>query len=695
MTETTVPTAHRLDLVEELFGTPVADPYRWLEDTDAPETRAWIHAQNERSEGWLAQVPERGEIRARLAELWDHPRRGAPWRRGGRWFQMRNDGLQEQDVLWTMDAPDDEGRVLLDPNRLSSDGTVALTAAAVSKDGRLLVYATSAAGSDWMTWQVREVETGDDLPDRIEWSKFTEAAWLPDGSGFLYGAYDPPPTGEAYEAENKNQRLMLHRLGTAQGDDRVVLERPDQPEWSYQPVVTDDDRFVVAHVWRGTHPENRLWVIPLNEAGHLGEEVTVLPLVDTFEAMVEHAGSDGDTFYLLTDRDAPRGRVVAVDLTTPAPEDWREVVPEGEDTIERARLVGGRMVVVALHHASHRVRVVDLDREAAHEVALPGLATVDELRGRSADTTVHLTAETFTAPKAVLAHDVETGETREVSPPGLDTEQARFVTEQVFVESHDGTPIPVFLVRRHDVQPDGDVPTLLYGYGGFNIPQTPAFKLERLVWVERGGLLAVACLRGGGEYGKEWHDAGRLANKQNVFDDLVAVAEWLAGTSGWSRRERIAIHGRSNGGLLVGAAMTQRPDLFGACVPEVGVLDVLRFHKFTIGWAWMSDYGNPDEEEDFRTALAYSPYHNVRPGTCYPPTLVTTGDHDDRVVPGHSFKFAAALQHAQGCDSPVLARIDTSAGHGLGKPTSKLIDERADVLAFLAGTIAGDGAVPR
>jgi prolyl oligopeptidase len=687
MTPSPETSARRDDLVETIHGTEVADPYRWLEETDAPETRAWITSQNERSDAWLAQVPSREEIRQRVAEIWDHPRHGAPWRRGDRWFQMRNDGLQDQDVQWVMEKPGEQGWPLVDPNALSKDGTVALTGAAVSDDGRLIAYGTSGAGSDWMTWQVRDVETGEDLPDRVEWSKFSGAAWLPDASGFLYGAYDPPATGEAYEAENKNQRLMLHRLGTDQDEDRLVIARPDQPKWGFGPAVTDDGRFVVVHVWHGTERENRLWVIPLRDDGKLDEDVEIVPLVDVDEAMVEYAGSVGETFYLLTDRDAPRGRVVAVDLSSPAPEDWRDVVPEGADTIERARIVGGRLVVVALHHANHRVRVVDLEGEAAHEVDLPGLVTVEEITGKSSDPVLHLTAESFTAPRTVLSHDVTTAETRELHPPGLDVDPATFVTDQVFVESDDGTRVPVFLVHRRDVDPEGNIPTLLYGYGGFNIAQTPAFKVERLVWVERGGLLAVACLRGGGEYGKEWHDAGRLKNKQNVFDDFAACAEWLAGESGWTRPERIGIHGRSNGGLLVGACMTQRPELYGACVPEVGVLDMLRFHKFTIGWGWISDYGDPDDSDDFATALAYSPYHNVRDGACYPATLVTTGDHDDRVVPGHSFKFTAALQHAQGCDNPILARIDTAAGHGVGKPTSKLVDERTDVLAFLTATV--------
>ncbi|MGH3442036.1 MAG: prolyl oligopeptidase family serine peptidase [Nitriliruptorales bacterium] len=683
------PEAHREDVVDVLHGTPVPDPYRWLEDADAPATRAWIDRQNQVTFDWLEQIPFRGAVRERVAEIWDHPRRGAPWRRAGRWFQLRNTGLQNQDVLWTMDAPDAGGRILLDPNELSPDGTVALTWPVVSDDGALLAYATSASGSDWLTWRVRDVATGQDTGDVVEWSKFGVAEWLPDASGFLYCAYDAPEEGAAFGAQNKNQRLMLHRLGTAEGDDELVHHRPDQPEWGFEPHVTHDGRYVVLTVWEGTQPYNRVHWYALDDPDR-----AIVPLFDAGDARYELAGTDGDVWYFLTDRDAPRARVVAVDIREP--EVLREVVAEGDHTLERARLVGGHLVLAHLHHARHRITVTDLDGSPAGEVDLPGLGTVESLTGREADDEAFLTFQTFTHPNGVLRHDVGAGVTSSVSPPGLDVDPDRFTTEQVFVTSADGTRVPLFVVRRTDLEPTGDVPTLLWGYGGFNIPVTPVFKVAWLVWLEMGGVLAVANLRGGGEYGREWHDAGRLANKQKVFDDFVACAEWLSGRGGgwqagdgapWTRPDRLSIEGRSNGGLLVGACMTQRPDLFGGCVPEVGVLDMLRFHRFTIGWGWVSDFGSADDPEDFKRLLAYSPYHNLRPGTCYPPTLVTTGDHDDRVVPGHSFKFAAALQAAQGCDNSVLIRIDTSAGHGVGKPTSKLVDERADVLAFHAAAL--------
>jgi prolyl oligopeptidase len=664
------------DQVDDYHGTKIRDPYRWLEDTDSEQTRAWVQAQNDVTRAWLAQVTSRQDIRERLTALWDHPRAGAPWHREGRWFQLRNTGLQNQDVLWSMDAPDAEGRVLLDPNTLSEDGTVALTGAAVSDDGELLAYATSEAGSDWMTWRVREVGTGEDRADVIRWSKFSGAAWTRDGAGFYYAHYDPPQPGAEYEQRNLDQKLSYHRLGTEQGEDELVYARPDEPEWGFSPSVTDDGRYLVVHVWQGTDPRNRIYLANLDRGGR------VEPLIDDFDAGYDLIGSHGDVLLFRTDLDAPLGRVIAVDVTRPHREHWEEVVPEGEDRLERARLVGGRIVAAYLHHASHRIRLFGLDGEPAGEVALPGYGSVDAITGRPEDQAFHFTFTTFTAPTAVYRHDIPAHETALVRAPGADIDASAFRTQQVFVTSKDGTRVPMFLVCRADVTPDGSRPTLLYGYGGFDIALTPAFAVSRHVWVERGGVLAIANLRGGGEYGKAWHDAGRLANKQNVFDDAIACAEWLV-QEGWTSARRLAIQGGSNGGLLVGACMTQRPDLFGACVPEVGVLDMLRFHRFTIGWGWTSDYGCADDPEQFAWLHAYSPLHNLRPGTAYPATLVTTGDHDDRVVPGHSFKFAAALQAAQGGDAPVLIRIETQAGHGAGKPTGKLIDERTDVLAFL------------
>lgn len=672
------PPAPTADQVDDFHGTPIADPYRPLEDSDAPLTRAWIAAQNALAESVLDASDARAGIRRRLAELWNYPRAGAPWRRGDRWFVLRNTGLQDQDVLWAADGPEAEGTVLLDPNLLSDQGTTALAAMAVAESGELVAYATSDAGSDWRTWGIRSAASGEDLPDRIAWSKFASATWTHDDAGFFYGRYPQPPADAAYDAPNLDMELRYHRLGTDPAEDRLVFATPDHPDWGFEPEVTDDGRLLVVTVWRGTDPENRVYVADLADGVEAAE---VRPLLDEADAAYEHIATVDGTMYLLTDRDAPLGRIVAIDLADPAVA-LAEVVPEGRDALERVKLVGDRLAAVYLHDAHHRLAIFETDGRHVVDVELPGIGTIVDLAGRRTDPELFLTFMSFSAPASVLAVRMSDGAVREVRPPSLAWDPDGFVSEQAFVTSDDGTRVPLFLSRRRDVEPTGDVPTLLYGYGGFQIPVGPMFKPEWLAWMERGGLLAVASLRGGGEYGKAWHDAGRLANKQNVFDDFAACARWLA-SSGWTRSERIGISGRSNGGLLVGASITQHPELFGAAVAEVGVMDMLRFHRFTIGWGWTSDYGSADDPDQFRTLLAYSPLHNIRPGTHYPPTLITTGDHDDRVVPGHSFKFGAALQAAQAGDAPVIIRIDTDAGHGVGKPVSKLIDERADVLAFL------------
>ncbi len=691
MTRLPYPDAPTSDQVDDYHGTPIADPYRPLEDADAPATRAWIAAENALTEQVLAGNPERPGIREQLARVWDHPRAGVPWRRGDRWFQLRNTGLQDQDVLWTSDGPDagDGGtggtgsRVLLDPNTLGRDGTTTLAEADVSDSGELVAIATSDAGSDWRTWTVRHTATGEALPDRLVWSKFSTVAWTADDAGFFYGVYPAPVADDALEAPNRDMELRYHRLGTDQADDPLVFATPHEPEWGFQPEVTDDGRTVVITVWRGTDPESRIYVAGL----HAGvDALQVRPLLDTADARYDHIATVDGVLYLATDKDAPLGRVIAV----PADDAGaiREVVPQGADALEMVVLVGNRLACVYLHHAHHRIALHELDGTFVADVALPGIGMVTGLVGRREDEDLYLSFTTFLAPASVLAVRMADATLREVSRPPLAWDPDSFTTEQVFVTSDDGTRVPLFLSRRRDVAPTGDVRTLLYGYGGFQVPIGPTFKPEWLTWMERGGLLAVASLRGGAEYGKPWHDAGRLAHKQNVFNDFAACARWLA-ASGWTHAGRIGISGRSNGGLLVGATLTRHPELVGAALAEVGVMDMLRFHKFTIGWGWTSDYGCADEPDQFPWLIAYSPLHNIRPGTAYPATLVTTGDHDDRVVPGHSFKFAAALQAAQAGDGPVLIRIDTDAGHGAGKPVGKQLDERSDVLAFLEMSLPG------
>lgn len=667
------PETGRGDAVDVLHGTAVADPYRWLEDPDAPAVRQWVAAQAGCARAWLDGVPALPALREVLAARWSIPRRGVPWRRGARWFQLRNSGLQEQDVLWVADAPEGDGRVLVDPNTWSVDGTVALADVAVSHDGALLAYARSEAGSDWLTWQVLDIADRTVLPGEGRWGKFTGAAWTHDRAGFFYGGYDPPPAGAEHTAPTRHHKLRYHRLD---GVDAVVCERPDQPEWGFAPVVTDDGRWLVVTVWQGTDPRTRVHLADLQ--GTTGEAAVVRPWLDGFDAAYTVVGQAGDDLLVLTDLDAPRRRILAVDPADPTRR--REVIAETQAVLSDARVVGSRLLVVRMVDAAHRLALHDLDGRPAGEVALPDLGSITGLSGGPEDDAAHLAFTTFTAAPSLHRVDVATGARTEIRPSGQRVERA--VTDHVLVASTDGAQVPLFCVHRADVTPDGNVPTLLYGYGGFDIAITPQHRVWWGLWVECGGLLAVGCYRGGGEYGRTWHDAGRLGAKQHTIDDALACADWLV-ASGWTRPGRLAITGASNGGLTAAAAMLQRPDAFGACVAEVGVHDLLRYHRFTIGWAWASDFGTADDPEEFAVLHALSPYHNVRPGVAYPATLLTTADHDDRVVPAHSYKLAAALQHAQAGEAPVLLRVEQRAGHGATTPTSKQIDGRADVLAFL------------
>ncbi len=683
----------RVEQVDDYHGEKVADPYRWLEDTYSPETAAWIRQENEVTERWLARVASREEIRARLVELWDFPKFGVPFERGGRWFQLRNSGLQNQSVLYVAEQPGETGRVLLDPNTLSEDGTVAVESVAVTEDGRLIAYATSAGGSDWQTWYVRDVESGEDLEDLVEWSKFSVASWARDGSGFYYGQLDRPAAGAEYLESTSPRRVGFHRLGTPQSADEVVFATPDEPEWGPSGRVSDDGRYLLVSISHGTRPEAQLHVLDL-EAPAAGFR----PLVDDFSSKAVYVTNLGETFYLLTDHGAPRQRLVAVDLASPGRESWREVIAEQEALLLGVSYCGGKFACHYLEDACSRLRLFEGDGSFSHEVALPAVSSIvttqDEsgIAGRPGSALLHFGLASFLDSGSIYGHDVHSGETRVIWSSETKFDSARFVSEQVFVAAEDGAELPLFLTRRADLEPSGEVPTLLYGYGGFDISITPGYSVAWAAFVERGGLLAVACLRGGGEYGQPWHEAGMRANKQRVFDDFADCARHLV-ASGWTSSERLAINGGSNGGLLVGASLTQHPELFGAAVADVGVLDMLRFHKFTIGWAWKSDYGDPEIEEEYRWVRAYSPLHNVVAGRRYPPVLITTGDHDDRVVPGHSLKFAATLIQAQldepaAAPEPVLLRVETAGGHGHGLPTAKAIARAADFLAFLEGALA-------
>ncbi len=671
------PPTRVVDQVDVHHGTPVADPYRWLEDADSPETAAWVAAQNDVTARFLAGVPARRRLAERLTRLWDHPRTSAPFREGGRLFFSRNDGLQNQAVLYVQETPDAEPRPLLDPNTLSDDGTVALTGLSVSRDGRWLAWSASESGSDWQTWRVRDVGTGEDLPDVVRWSKFSGAAWAHDGTGFYYSRYDEPRPGEALAGTNYDQKVFHHRLGSPQTEDVLVYARPDRREWGFEPKVSEDGRWLVLSVWEGTDRRNRVFVRDL-----AAPEAPVVELLADFDAGYVYLGNDGPALWFRTDLDAPRGRVVAIDVRRPERARWRELIPEGPDVLKEVAVLHGQFVATYLHDAHDVVRRFALDGRPLGEVALPGLGTATGFAGHAADRETYYAFTSFLNPAEIYRLDLATGASSLLLAPELDFPFERYETRQVFYASRDGTRVPMFLVHRRGLRLDGRNPTLLYGYGGFNAVMSPSFSASRLAWLELGGVFALPNLRGGGEYGEEWHQAGMLGRKQNVFDDFIAAAEWLI-ANGYTATPKLAISGGSNGGLLVGACLVQRPDLFGAALPAVGVLDMLRFHLFTIGWAWVSDYGSANDPDQFRTLLAYSPYHNLEPGVCYPPTLVTTADHDDRVVPGHSFKFAARLQAVQACANPVLIRVETKAGHGAGKPTAKLIEETADAYAFL------------
>ena len=675
------PETRRVDHFDEYHGVRVADPYRWLEDLDSEETRAWVGTQNRVTASYLQHIPERADIRSRLTQLWNYERYGLPIKEGGRYFFVKNDGLQNQNVLYVMESLDGPARILLDPNVLSPDGTVALVAFNVSPDGRRVAYGLASGGSDWQEWRVRDVDSGEDLPDYLCWVKFSQAAWTHDGQGFFYSRYDEPKAGRPLKEANFFQKLYYHRLGTPQSEDELIHHCPEDRELGFLPSVTQDGCYLTIHVWKGTESENAILYKDLKTPGS-----PVVGLLPDFDAAYHVVGNEGPLFWLHTDLGAPRGRVVEIDLRDPARERWREVIPEARETLQSVAYVRGRLVALYLEDAHARPRLFERDGRFIRDLDLPGIGTVTGFAGKLNDSETFYCFTGYTTPATIYRYDVETGESRIVRQPRVDFDPDAFETRQVFFQSKDGTRVPMFVTHKKGLKLDGTNPTYLYGYGGFNTSVTPSFGVTSLVWMERGGVYAVANLRGGGEYGEEWHPAGSTLRKQNTFDDFIAAAEWLI-ASGYTSPKRLAIAGFSNGGLLSAASMIQRPDLFGAVVVGVGVLDMLRFPKFTIGWGWVSDYGSPDDPEQFKVLHAYSPYHNLKPGTEYPPTLIITADHDDRVVPAHSFKFAAALQHAQAGEDPALIRIETRAGHGSGKPVSKLIEEAADELSFLTRSL--------
>lgn len=680
----TYPEARKADIVDQLHGTAVADPYRWLEDDNAEETKKWVAAENQVTQGYLTKIPQRAEINKRLADLWNFERTGQPREYGGRWFFTHNTGLQNQSVLKVSDTLDGESRLLLDPNTLSEDGTVALANFRPSEDGKLLAYSISRGGSDWNEILVRDVATGKDIGDHLKWVKFSGLSWAKDGSGFYYSRYDAPKDGAALTQKNEYQKLCFHKLGTPQSEDKLIYERKDQAKWGFGGGLTEDGKFLVINVTEGTDPKNRFFYQDVSKP-----DTKVIELLANADASYDFVANVGDTFYFKTDLDAPRHRVIAIDVNNPARSEWKEIIPQGKDLLQGAGIVGDQLFCEYLRDAKSAVSAHDFSGKLIREVALPGIGSSAGFGGRREDKETFYSFTNFTDPGAIYRYNLATGESKLWNRPKVGFDGSAYETKQVFATSKDGTKVPIFIVHKKGLKMDGSNRTLLTGYGGFNISITPGFSVGRAVWLERGGILAVANLRGGGEYGSEWHLAGTRLRKQNVFDDFIAAGEWLVKEK-YTSPANLAIQGGSNGGLLVGACMTQRPELFGAALPAVGVMDMLRFHRFTIGWAWEKDYGSAEDAEEFKALLRYSPYHVLKEGSRYPATMVTTADHDDRVVPAHSFKFAARLQEYQAKDGPpVLIRIDTSAGHGAGTALSKMIDKTADEWAFLEFVLPG------
>ena len=672
------PRTRRTDHVDRIHGMDIPDPYRWLEDVDSPAIDAWICSQNEHTQSLLRDIPFGAALRRRLEELSLFETIGIPVEAGGRLFYTcQGPHARQPSLVLTASG---ETRCLLDPETLSDDATVSIAGFSPSPSGRYVAFGLAEAGSDWQRWQVLDVDRGTLMRDELNWMKFPAPSWRKDESGFFYLGSDAPASSDIYKAPTPLRSLRFHRLGLDQAQDDTVLKRPDQPQWMFFGKVTADDRYLVITTQMGTFQENLVSVLDLQSP-----DGTMTDLIAEFESSYTYFGNRDRRFFFLTTRDAPFGRIVAMDLDRPEPSAWQVLVPESDGVIQHAAYIGGRFVVSALHDAESAAHVYDQDGTRLLDIDLPGHGTVSWVEGRDAGHNVYLAYSDVFRPTVILCHDLVTGRTSTFRETELPYDPDAFVTERHVYESTDGTRIPIFLSRLKATAVSPETPTCLYGYGGFNIPQSPSFRLDHLAWMAMGGQLAVACIRGGGEYGREWHQAGAREGRPRVFADFIAAAEWLIGM-GRTSTSKLVIHGRSNGGLLVGACMTQRPDLYGACLPAVGVLDMLRFHKFTVGAFWASDYGSPDDAHMFPILRSYSPLHTIKDGTAYPPTLVTTSDHDDRVFPAHSFKFAAALQHAQGGDAPILLRIDERAGHGLGKPKNKLLDEIADnwIFAFAA-----------
>jgi prolyl oligopeptidase len=680
----TYPTVSKSDQIDNYHGTVVADPYRALEDPDTEETKAWVEAQNQVTFSYLNEIPAREKIKQRLTKLWDYEKYGTPFKEGESYFYFKNDGLQNQSVLYTLPTLESEPRVLLDPNQLSEDGTVALSGIAISENGQLLAYGLSSSGSDWQEWKVRDIATGEDLQDHLQWIKFSGAAWTHDHQGFFYSRYDEPNEKTKLEDVNYYQKLYYHKLGTQQSEDILIYHRSDEKEWGFGGNVTEDGKYLIISIWLGTDSKNLVFYQDLT---NINSEI--IELINQFTADYSFIDNDDHIFYFRTDLNAPKGRVIAIDTKKLTSENCQEIIPQAVETLKSVGILNNQFVADYLQDAHSQIKIFDLKGNFIREVELPGIGSASGFGGKRHDPETFYSFTSFTTPGTIYHYDMKTGKGEIFRQPKVDFNADEYETKQVFYESKDGTKVPMFITHKKGIKLDGNNPTYLYGYGGFNISLTPSFSVSLLIWLEMGGVYAVSNLRGGGEYGEEWHQAGMKEKKQNVFDDFITAAEWLIANN-YTKPAKLAIGGGSNGGLLVGTCMTQRPDLFGAALPAVGVMDMLRFHKFTIGWAWVAEYGSSENAAEFTNLYAYSPLHNLKPGTAYPATLIITADHDDRVVPAHSFKFAAALQAAHSSDAPVLIRIEIKAGHGAGKPTAKIIEEAADKWGFLVRVLAID-----
>ncbi len=683
----TYPAAAKGDVVDDYHGAKVADPYRWMESIDSPETQAWIAAERKLTDESLAQMPERAAIRARLTQLWNFPRFSLPGKEGGHYFFTKNDGLQNQAVLYVQDSLTSKPRVLIDPNRLSKDGTVALGVSSASHDGKWLGYALKAAGSDWEEIFVRDIATGKDTADHLKWVKFSNLSWTQDSKGFFYGRYPAEAKGDKLFGKLVNGKIYYHLVGTHQSDDLLVFEQPEHPEWLSGAAMTEDGRYLVIYINQPGNTHNAIYYRDLVDPMQPKLDGPVVKVLGNFDADYILIGNKNDTWFVSTNLGAIRGKIVSIDLKSPAQSGWKTLIAESADNFNVAHYVGGRFVLEYLHDAKSRLAVFAADGKPLGEIALPGIGSVSGVSGRENEAEIFYDFSSYLVPPTILRHDLASGKSEVFQTAKVAFDASPYVTEQVWTTSKDGTKIPMFVTHRKDLMLDGTAPAWLYGYGGFQISHQPTFAVPALVWLEMGGVYAVANLRGGGEYGRAWHRAGTKERKQNEYDDYIAAADWLVAQK-YTSHERLAIHGRSNGGLLIGAVMNQRPDLAKVAIPQVGVMDMLRYHKFTVGAAWAGDYGTSDTAEGFAYLRAYSPLHNIQPGAAYPAVFITTGDHDDRVFPAHSFKYAATLQAAV-ADSgkPALIRIESNAGHGGSSgttPVSKTINEWTDMFGFTA-----------